>query len=97
MKRFVQVLSGPSKILKTDDSRHTQSTETTETTESTNNLINTSKFKYLFNEFYKILSLEGNKLSLSCQNCSKIVNGSINSSGNFLSHYKVCIILGQLI
>lgn len=61
MKRFVQVLSGPSKIQKTDDSSRTQSTETTE---STNHLINTSKLKYLFNEFYKIISLEGNKLSM---------------------------------
>jgi len=88
MKRFVQVLNVPSKIQKIDDSRRIQ---TIGTTESTDNLINTSKLKYLFNEFYKIISLEGNKLSASCQNCSKIVNGSINSSGNFLSHYKVCI------
>lgn len=87
MKRFVQILNAsPSKIQKIDDS-NTQSTEST-------NLINTSKLKYLFDEFYKIISLKGNKLSASCQNCSKIVNGSINSSGNFLSHYKVCIILG---
>lgn len=85
MKRFVQVLNVPSKMQKIDDSRRI------ETTESTDNLINTSKLKYLFNEYYKIISLEGNKLSASCQNCSKIVNGSINSSGNFLSHYKVCI------
>lgn len=92
MKRFVQVLNGPSKIQKTDDD-----TRRTESNESTNHLINTSKLKYLFNEFYKITSLENNKLSASCQNCSKIVNGSINSSGNFLSHYKVFIIFGQSI
>lgn len=95
MKRFVQVLNGPSKVQKTDnDTRFTQSIETSE---STNLLINTSKLKYLFNEFYKIVSLEKNKLSASCQNCSKIVNGSINSSGNFLSHYKVCITLRRSI
>lgn len=53
MKRFVQVLNaGPSKILKKDDS-------STQTTESTNHLINTSKLKYLFDGFYKIISLEG--------------------------------------
>jgi len=91
MKRFVQVLnSGPSKILKKDDS-------STQTTESTNHLINTSKLKYLFDGFFKIISLEGNKLSALCQNCFKVVNGSINLSGNFLIHYKVCIILGPAI
>lgn len=46
-------------------------------------------FKYLFNEFYKVLSVEDKKLSVICQNCQKVVNGSTNSSGNFLSHIKV--------
>jgi len=88
MKRFVQILNaGPSKIQKKDDSTDSS------TTESTDHPINNSKLKYLFDEFFKIISLEGNKLSALCQNCSKVVNGSINSSGNFLSHYKVCIIL----
>ncbi|KAL4125867.1 hypothetical protein QTP88_010104 [Uroleucon formosanum] len=82
MERFVQVLNaGPSKILKTHDS-------STQTTESTNNLINTSKLKYLSDGFFKIISLDGNKLSALCQNYFKVVNGSINSSGIFLSHYK---------
>jgi len=89
MKRFVKVLdAGPSKIKKKDDSS---------ITESTNHPINNLKLKYLFEEFFKIISLEGNRLSALCQNCSKVVNGSINSSGNFLSHYKVCIILGPAI
>jgi len=70
MKRFVKVLdAGPSKIKKQNDSS---------TTVSTNNPINNSKLKYLFGEFFKIISLEGNKLSALCHNCSKIVNGSIN-------------------
>ena len=91
MKRFVQVLNaGPSKILKKDDL-------STQTIDSTDHLINISKLKYLFDGFFKIISLEGNKLSALCQNCSKVLNGSINSSGNFLSHYKVCIILGPAI
>lgn len=55
--------------------------------------IHSSKLKYLFEEFYKITSNDGNKISASCKNCSQIVNGSINSSGNFLSHYKVCTYL----
>jgi len=46
-------------------------------------------FKYLFNDFYKVLTVEGKKLSAKCQNCQKVVNGSTNSSGNFLSHIKV--------
>ncbi|XP_050064795.1 uncharacterized protein LOC114119892 [Aphis gossypii] len=46
-------------------------------------------FKYLFNDFYKVLAVEGKKLSVICQNCQKIVNGSTNSSGNFLSHIKL--------
>jgi len=46
-------------------------------------------FKYLFNDFYKVLNVEGKKLSVICQNCQKVVNGSTNSSGNFLSHIKV--------
>jgi hypothetical protein len=46
-------------------------------------------FKYLFNDFYKVLAVEGKKLSVICQNCQKSVNESINSSRNFLSHIKV--------
>ncbi|XP_060871381.1 uncharacterized protein LOC132945627 [Metopolophium dirhodum] len=46
-------------------------------------------FKYLFNDFYKVLTVEGKKLSVICQNCQKVVNGSTNSSGNFLSHIKL--------
>lgn len=49
-------------------------------------------FKYLFNDFYKVLTVEGKKLSAICQNCQKVVNGSTNSSGNFLSHIKVSFV-----
>ncbi|KAF0704935.1 protein stand still-like, partial [Aphis craccivora] len=45
-------------------------------------------FKYLFNDFYKVLTVEGKKLSVICQNCQQVVNGSTNSKGNFLSHIK---------
>lgn len=47
------------------------------------------KLKYLFDEFYKVISINGSKLSASCQNCSKIISGSTSSSGNLLSHIKV--------
>lgn len=52
-------------------------------------LYDIAKFKYLFDEFYKLTSINGSKLSASCQNCPKIISGSTSSSGNLLSHIKV--------
>jgi hypothetical protein len=54
---------------------------------------NVSKFKYLFDEFYKLISIDGSKLTASCQNCPKVIIGSTSSSGNLLSHIKVSILL----
>jgi len=47
------------------------------------------KFSYLFGEFYKLISINGTKLTALCQNCPKVISGSTSSSGNLLSHIKV--------
>lgn len=43
-------------------------------------------------KYYKIVSVEGTKISASCQLCSKKIIAYNNSTGNLLSHYKVSII-----
>jgi len=46
---------------------------------------------YLFDgNYYKITSSVDNKLIAECQLCNKTINGQLNSTGNFLSHIKVC-------
>lgn len=50
-------------------------------------------YKYLFDEFYKLQNVENLKVKAVCQNCSKVVIGSTKSSGNFLSHIKVSLII----
>lgn len=53
-----------------------------------------SKISYLFDgELYKIVSLDGIKVSAKCTTCSKVINGHTTSTGNFLSHIKVPIYL----
>lgn len=50
-------------------------------------------YKYLFDKFYKLQNVENLKVTAVCQNCSKVVSGSTKSSGNFLSHIKVRLII----
>jgi len=47
-------------------------------TPSTTNI----KFKYLFDEFFKLMSTDGEKLIASCVNCHKTISVSTKSSGN---------------
>ncbi|KAL4104536.1 hypothetical protein QTP88_019831 [Uroleucon formosanum] len=59
-------------------------------TSSTENVPqNCSKFQYLFDEFYKLLSTNGDKKMASCVTCHKKICVSTKSSGNLLSHIKV--------
>lgn len=44
-------------------------------------------------KFYKIISVEGSKMSVSCQTCSKKIIPYSNSSRNLLSQYKVSVSL----
>lgn len=55
---------------------------------STPSITNT-KFKYLFDEFFKLKSTDGEKIIASCMNCHKNISASSKSSGNLLSHIKV--------
>lgn len=89
MIRFLQVLSAaePSKIPKINNG----SSDTLNS--SLIYLINWSKLKYLFDEYYKIISSDGSKVSASCQNCSKDVNRNLSSNGNFLRDNEVCMVL----
>lgn len=50
---------------------------------------NVPKFQYLFNNFFKLISSDGEKLKASCNYCEKIISASTTSSGNLLSHIKV--------
>lgn len=54
--------------------------------------INVSQ-SYLFDgKYYNIVSNknDGKKLVAKCVLCTKVIRGQINSTGNFLSHLKVC-------
>ncbi|XP_060840382.1 uncharacterized protein LOC132921392 [Rhopalosiphum padi] len=46
------------------------------------------KFQYLFDTFYKLVSINGDKIKASCQNCHKVITAYKTSSGNLLSHIK---------
>jgi len=50
---------------------------------------NCSKFLYLFDKFYKLLSTNGDKIMASCVTCHKKICASTKSSVNLLSHIKV--------
>jgi len=43
-------------------------------------------------KYYKIISVDGTKISATCLLCSKKIIAYSNSTGNLLSHYKVSII-----
>lgn len=58
-------------------------------TSSTENVQQNLKFQYLFIEFYKVVSINADKIIASCVNCHKNISASTKSSGNLLSHIKV--------
>lgn len=73
-----------------DDPTTNEATGFDQTKHNTNILSN----HYLFDgQFYTILQTNGNKLIAKCLMCSKKIHGQINSTGNFLSHIKVCSIV----
>lgn len=45
--------------------------------------------KILDGTFYSIVSNKDDKVEAKCSDCSKIVKGSVTSTGNFKSHYKM--------
>ena len=40
-------------------------------------------------EFFKVIRLEDTNVTARCSQCQKLLNGSLKSTGNFLSHIKV--------
>lgn len=56
---------------------------------STNVPIVSAQNYLLDGKYYKIISINGSKMIVSCQNCSKTINAHSTSTGNLLSHYKV--------
>ncbi|KAL4090115.1 hypothetical protein QTP88_025014 [Uroleucon formosanum] len=64
-------------------------TDISPTSLTENVLQNCSKFQYLFDEFYKLLSTNGDKIMASCVTCHKKIFASTKSSGNLLSHIKI--------
>jgi len=67
-------------------------TEISPTSSTENVPQNCSKFQYLFDEFYKLLSTNGDKIMASCVTCHKRISASTKSSGNLLSHIKVRVL-----
>lgn len=44
-------------------------------------------------KFFGIKSRIGNSITLECKKCLKTIKGDMRSSGNFVSHYSVNILL----
>jgi len=100
MKRFLVATSSKhnddSKKIKNESADSPQAFEEVSPTEpdccDSTEQINVSQ-SYLFDgKYYNILSNknEGKKLVAKCVLCTKVIRGQINSTGNFLSHLKVC-------
>lgn len=92
MDRFlIQSLPNTKRIrLRTDENVDDPITGTdVSPTSSTENVQQNLKFQYLFDEFYKLVSINSDKIIASCVNCHKNISASTKSSGNLLSHIKV--------
>lgn len=76
-------------VIKNKKRNHKEIEETEDNLSNVQSITAEPKFKYLFGEFYKLVSINGSKLTALCKNCPKVVSGSTNSSGNLLSHIKV--------
>jgi len=77
-------------VIKNNKRNYQEIEETEDNLSNEQSIIAKPKFKYLFGEFYKLVSINGSKLSALCQNCPKVISGSTtSSSGNLLSHIKV--------
>ncbi|KAF0760125.1 Dimer Tnp hAT domain-containing protein [Aphis craccivora] len=76
-------------VIKNNKRNYQEIEETEDNLSNEQSIIAKPKFKYLFGEFYKLVSINGSKLSALCQNCPKVISGSTtSSSGNLLSHIK---------
>lgn len=54
------------------------------------NISNDKSQNYLLDsKYFKIVTVNGPKLLVSCQNCHKQITAHSNFTGNLLSHYKV--------
>lgn len=42
-------------------------------------------------EFFTVQRLEDTNVTARCMQCQKLLNGNLKSTGNFLSHIKVCL------
>lgn len=41
-------------------------------------------------EFFQVVRVEDTNVTVRCLQCQKLLNGNLKSTGNFLSHIKVC-------
>lgn len=60
--------------------------------ENENSMKSTNSCYILDGQFFSIIKEENKNISAQCQMCSKVIQGQAGSTGNFLSHIRVCII-----
>lgn len=48
-------------------------------------------------EYFQVIRVEDTNVTVRCQQCMKLLNGNLKSTGNFLSHVKVIKLLDTLI
>ena len=48
-------------------------------------------------EYFQVIRVEDTNVTVRCQQCMKLLNGNLKSTGNFLSHVKVNKLLDTLI
>lgn len=88
VKKVRNTMSLECGYMEEDDPTTVQHENENTSTESANEEL--FKMSYLFDgELYKIVSIDGIKISAKCTACSKVINGHASSTGNFLSHIKV--------
>jgi len=76
-------------VIKNKKRNHQEVEETEDNLSNVQSITAEPKLRYLIGEFYKLVSINGSKLTALCQNCPKVISGSTSSSGNLWSHIKV--------
>jgi len=70
----------------------TQSNHLVEPEIANENSISTNNCYIFDGQFFSIIKEENKNILAQCQKCTKVIQGQKGSTGNFLSHIKVCFI-----
>jgi len=69
----------------------TQSNDLDDLKPSNENSIKSTNCYILDGQLFSVIKDDDKNISAQCQMCTKVIQGQKGSTGNFLSHIKVCI------